>query len=159
AAHALHECDPVFSSFSRQPKMQELARDLKVVNPILIQSMYIFKQPRIGGEVNWHQDATFLYTEPQSLIGLWFALEDASVDNGCLWAIPGGHTGALKKRYVRNEQNQCVFEELDPADYDVSRMVPLPVKKGALVIIHGLVPHMSSQNYSDQSRHAYSIHF
>ena len=58
-------------------------------DPRLIQSMYIFKQPRIGGEVVAHQDATFLYTDPVSVVGFWFALEDATVDNGCLWAPAG----------------------------------------------------------------------
>ena len=53
--------------------------------------MYIFKQPNIGGEVTCHQDSTFLYTEPIDIVGLWFALEDATIENGCLWAIPGGH--------------------------------------------------------------------
>jgi phytanoyl-CoA hydroxylase len=51
--------------------------------------MYIFKQPFIGGEIDCHQDSTFLYTDPLSCIGFWFALEDATVDNGCLYAIPG----------------------------------------------------------------------
>jgi phytanoyl-CoA hydroxylase len=50
--------------------------------------MYIFKQPRIGGEVTCHQDSAFLYNDPISIAGLWFALEDATTENGCLWAIP-----------------------------------------------------------------------
>ena len=54
--------------------------------------MYIFKQPKIGGEVACHQDSTFLYDEPVSIAGLWLALEDATIENGCLWAIPGGHS-------------------------------------------------------------------
>jgi phytanoyl-CoA hydroxylase len=88
--HALHDLDPVFSRFSRSAKIQELARDLGIRNPLLLQSMYIFKQPNIGGEVACHQDSTFLYNEPIDIAGLWFALEDATIENGCLWAIPGG---------------------------------------------------------------------
>jgi phytanoyl-CoA hydroxylase len=56
--------------------------------------MYIFKQPGIGGEVGCHQDATFLYTDPITVTGFWFAIEDATLENGCLWAAPGGHREA-----------------------------------------------------------------
>ena len=85
--HALHDLDPVFDGFSRTARLAQLAADLTVARPLLLQSMYIFKQPHIGGEVTCHQDATFLYTEPLGVTGLWFAIEDAMIENGCLWAI------------------------------------------------------------------------
>ena len=88
--HALHDLDPVFNEFSRRPSVERLVADLGINHPLLLQGMYIFKQPTIGGEVTCHQDSTFLYTEPPAIAGLWFALEDATVENGCLWAIPGG---------------------------------------------------------------------
>src|SRR4051812_34897107 len=97
--HALHDLDPVFDHFSRQPEIAALVADLGIANPLLLQSMYIFKQQRIGGEVSCHQDATFLYNEPLRLVGLWFALEDATIENGCLWAIPGAHKLGLKSRF------------------------------------------------------------
>src|SRR5207249_1857825 len=62
--HALHDLDPVFDQFSRTTDIEQLVRDLGFDDPLLLQSMYIFKQPRIGGEVTCHQDATFIYTEP-----------------------------------------------------------------------------------------------
>src|SRR5687768_12599064 len=62
--HALHDLDPVFDEFSRRNEIKELVRDLGIADSLLLQSMYIFKQPNIGGEVTCHQDATFLYTEP-----------------------------------------------------------------------------------------------
>src|SRR6201991_3994372 len=99
--HALHDLDPVFAEFSRGQKVKELASAIGVASPLLLQSMYIFKQPNIGGEVTCHQDSTFLYTEPIDIAGLWFALEDATVDNGCLWALPGGHRHGLKSRWRR----------------------------------------------------------
>src|SRR6476659_7798163 len=101
--HALHDLDPVFDRFSRTSTIRQLASDLGINNPLLLQSMYIFKQPHIGGEVNCHQDSTFLYTEPHDILGLWFALEDSTLENGCLWVLPGGHTGSLKSRWVRTE--------------------------------------------------------
>ena len=87
----------------RQMTLMELAAALGYNQPLLLQSRYIFKQPDIGGEVTCHQDATFLYTEPMTVTGLWFALEDATLENGCLWAIPGGHKLGLKKRFSRAE--------------------------------------------------------
>src|SRR5205807_9349677 len=103
--HALHDLDPVFDAFSRSSPIKQLLFDLGLSNPLLLQSMYIFKQPNIGGEVTCHQDATFLYTEPLRMVGLWFALEDATIENGCLWAIPGGHKLGLKSRFVRVQES------------------------------------------------------
>lgn len=56
---------------------------------------FCVQQPGIGGEVVPHQDNSFLYTEPTSCTGLWLALEDATITNGCLWAIPGSHKSRL----------------------------------------------------------------
>jgi len=156
--HALHDLDPAFDEFSRAPEIEALVAGLGVRRPLLLQSMYIFKQPGIGGEVNCHQDATFLYTEPRPVTGLWFALEDATVENGCLWAIPGGHRAGLKKRFVRAPGGGTRFVRLGEEDWDASRLVPLEVKKGTLIVLHGLLPHMSRANRSPRSRHAYSIH-
>src|SRR5829696_3369600 len=69
--HALHDLDPVFQKFSRSQKIKELAAAIGFEDSLLLQSMYIFKQPNIGGEVACHQDSTFLYTEPVDIAGLW----------------------------------------------------------------------------------------
>ena len=102
--HALHDLDPVFDRFSRSDKVRALAKAIGLEQSYLLQSMYIFKQPNIGGEVTCHQDSTFLYTEPIDIAGLWFALEDATIENGCLWAIPGGHRNGLKSRWHRSPE-------------------------------------------------------
>jgi phytanoyl-CoA hydroxylase len=81
--HAMHDLDPVFERFTRDPKLAAVARDLGLAQAQVWQSMYIFKQPGIGGEVRWHQDATFFETTPISVTTFWFALEDATIDNGC----------------------------------------------------------------------------
>ncbi len=156
--HALHDLDPVFDEFSRAPEVESLVEDLGVRRPLLLQSMYIFKQPGIGGEVTCHQDATFLYTEPRAVTGLWFALEDATVDNGCLWAIPGGHRAGLKKRFVRANEGGTRFLTLDESAWDETRLAPLEVGKGTLVVLHGLLPHLSRANRSPRSRQAYTLH-
>ena len=156
--HALHDLDPAFDSFSRTPKLAQLISDLGLTNPLLLQSMYIFKQPRIGGEVTCHQDATFLYTEPLRVVGLWFALEDATIDNGCLWAIPGGHKLGLKSRFLRAEEGGTRFEILDDSPWPEDNLQPLEVEKGTLIVLNALLPHLSRENRSERSRHAYTLH-
>jgi phytanoyl-CoA hydroxylase len=155
--HALHDLDPVFDRFSRDQKVKTLAADLGFEKSYLLQSMYIFKQPNIGGEVNCHQDSTFLYTEPLDIVGLWFAIEDATIENGCLWAIPGGHRKGLKSRWVRSGAGM-EFEIYDEEPWDEKALVPLEVSKGSLILLHGLLPHRSFENRSPKSRHAYTVH-
>src|SRR5437870_5412142 len=156
--HALHDLDPVFDKFSRTPEIKQLVFDLGIADPLLLQSMYIFKQPRIGGEVTCHQDATFIYTEPLKVMGLWFALEDATIENGCLWAIPGGHNLGLKSRFMRAEDVGTRFEVFDSSPWPEEKLAPLEVRKGALIVLHPLLPHLSRENRSAKSRHAYTLH-
>jgi phytanoyl-CoA hydroxylase len=156
--HALHELDPVFSDFSRSQSIRDLINDLQMEDPLLLQSMYIFKQPRIGGEVTCHQDSTFLYNEPIEIAGLWFALEDATLSNGCLWVIPGGHKLGLKSRWVRAPEGGMRFDILDQTPWPEEQLTPLEVSKGTLIVLHGLLPHKSLANRSSESRHAYTLH-
>jgi phytanoyl-CoA hydroxylase len=155
--HALHDLDPLFDRFSRSNRVRELAKAIGLENALLVQSMYIFKQPNIGGEVTCHQDSTFIYTEPIDIAGLWFALEDATIENGCLWAIPGGHRHGLKSRWVRTHGGMQ-FETYDTTPWPENELVPLDVSKGSLILLHGLLPHRSFENRSPRSRHAYTLH-
>ena len=155
--HALHDLDPLFDRFSRSDKVKELAQAIGLEHSLLVQSMYIFKQPNIGGEVTCHQDSTFIYTEPIDIAGLWFALEDATIENGCLWAIPGGHRYGLKSRWVRTHSGMQ-FETYDTTPWPENELVPLEVSKGSLILLHGLLPHRSFENRSPRSRHAYTLH-
>lgn len=156
--HALHDLDPVFNCFSRTHKIARLVNELDLQNPLLLQSMYICKQPHIGGEVNCHQDKTYLYTEGEPVMGLWFALEDATLENGCLWAIPGGHHYDIKSKMVRDENGILKHETYDAGPWDLNQMVPLEVTRGSLVVLHGQLPHMSKENISSKSRHAFTLH-
>lgn len=154
--HALHDLDPVFDAFSRTDQLARLAGDLGVAEPLLLQSMYIFKSPGIGGEVSCHQDSTFLYTEPLSCIGFWVALEDATIENGCMFALAGEHKGPLVQRFLR-EANELKFTPAAEVQWQ-SAAVPLEAPKGSLVVLHGKLPHYSAANTSPDSRHAYTLH-
>ncbi|MBL8525210.1 MAG: phytanoyl-CoA dioxygenase family protein [Betaproteobacteria bacterium] len=157
--HAMHDLDPLFDAFSRGPRLQAVAEGIGLDHPQLVQSMYIFKQPGIGGEVMCHQDSTFLYTEPQSVVGFWFAIEDAHRGNGCLGGIPGEHTKGLREVYMRDADGKLKMEPVQPElKWDMSRLEWLEVKEGTLIVFHGAFPHLSEPNRSEQSRHAYTLH-
>lgn len=156
--HALHDLDPVFERFSHGPALAALAADLGLVDPLVRQSMFIFKPPAIGGEVRWHQDATFLIDTPQSVVGFWFALEDATRENGCLWVEPGGQRGPLRERFVR-EGDAVRIERLDATPWPaLADAVPVEAEAGTLVCFDGRLPHYSGPNRSAVSRHAYTLH-
>ena len=156
--HAMHDLDPVFERFSRDPRLHALALGLGLVEPRVYQSMYIFKQPRIGGEVRWHQDATYFDTDPVSVTTFWFALERAGRANGCLWVQRGGHRTPLRERFVV-EGGAGRLERIDATPWpSADTAEPVEVDAGALVVMHGRLPHYSAPNRSAASRHAYTLH-
>ena len=160
--HALHDLNSEFERFTYTPQLAGVAVDIGMADALALQSMYIFKQPHIGGEVGCHQDATFLYTDPITVTGFWFAIEDATLENGCMWAAPGGHRTALRKLFKRaavSDDGGTLFDELDPTPLPPpSDLVPIEAPAGTLVVLHGLLPHWSDVNRSPKSRHAYSVH-
>ncbi len=156
--HALHDLDPVFDRFSRTADLASLVAELGVADPLLLQSMVIFKPPRIGGEVVCHCDHSFLWTDPQTVIGLWFALDDATVANGCMWAIPGGHVGGARTRFRLDGSGGTTTDILDPTPYNHGDLVPMEAEAGTLIAFHGCLPHWSGANTSHRPRLAYTLH-
>lgn len=109
--HALHVLDPVFREYSFSDKVKALVSKLGYQDPVLPQSMYILKNAKVGGEVTSHQDSTFLYTTPKlTCLGLWLALDEATEENGCLWARLGSHKEKLRKRWKRKESQGIEME-------------------------------------------------
>ncbi len=157
--HALHDVDPVFADFSHGPRLDAVARSIGLARPLVVQSMYIFKQPGIGGEVTCHQDSTYLYTRPMSVAGFWFAIEDARRDNGCLAGLPGEHRKGLRELFHRGPDGALRTDPVDPSiAWDTSRLEYLEVERGALIVFDGCFPHLSAANRSARSRHAYTLH-
>ena len=156
--HAMHDLDPVFDQFSRNPDLAEVATRVGFTDPVILQSMYIFKPPNIGGEVVCHLDSTYIYTEPESCVGFWFALEDATLENGCMQFILGAHKLPLKQRNYRGADGKLVTETLDESPWPEDNKLPAEVPAGTLVIFDGRAPHLSAANRSSKSRHAYTLH-
>ncbi|XP_013388645.1 phytanoyl-CoA dioxygenase domain-containing protein 1-like [Lingula anatina] len=160
--HALHALCPTFRKVTFSEKMREVVKNIGYEDPVICQSMYIFKNPGIGGVVTAHQDSWFLNTKPLKLMGVWIALEDATLENGCLWFIPGSHKEGITDNYrmIRNPDKDgppLKFTGAEPK-YDDSKFIPGPVKKGTAVLIHGEVVHKSNPNNSDKSREIYTFH-
>ncbi|MCB0992944.1 MAG: phytanoyl-CoA dioxygenase family protein [Acidimicrobiales bacterium] len=156
--HAMHDLDPVYDRFARRLGLAEVATDLGYGDAMLAQSMYIYKQPGIGGEVVLHNDHAFLWTEPMRTMGLWVALEPATLENGCLWAEPGGHRRRQQRSRMRRNGDTTFLEEWAPPYQADDTLVPLEASTGTVVAINGMCPHRSDTNRSDKSRHAYTLH-
>lgn len=84
--------------------------------------------------VVYHQDASYLYTEPPNLVGVWIALDNATVDNGCLWFARGSHKSGVHRRYIKNPDKDSkellIYDRPSPI-YQKSNFTPVPVSKGA----------------------------
>jgi len=161
--HGLHELDPVFRAVTLEnDKLKSLVRDLKFhEDPRVLQSMVICKQRKLGGEVPEHNDSTFLYTDPPTALGFWFALEKCTPHNGALLFLPGSHfTAPISKRFVRAPGGGTTFE---PLEFNNSlkpegEYILEPCEPGDLVLIHGSVLHKSGRNTSPFTRFAYTFH-
>ncbi|KAJ2488745.1 hypothetical protein IWW37_004548 [Coemansia sp. RSA 2050] len=161
--HGLHLTEPVFAELTHSAPIKDIAQRLGFKDPRVLQSMVICKQPGIGGAVPWHQDSTFLYTQPLSACGFWLALEDCTLDNGCLEFIPGSHlTTPVTRRFVRKHDDSgtemiSIAPDASGAK-DIGDGMPIEVAAGSLVLINGQVLHRSSHNYSAKSRWIYTFH-
>lgn len=176
--HSLHTLSPPFEGVTLSHKNADVARSLGFIDPRVLQSMVICKQPSIGGAVPSHRDSEFLYTNPPSAVGWWIALQDASVGNGTLGFYKGSHLGrnggGISRRFVRKSgegETGTEFVVNDgpslPRGMDdgqegggANEEDPeiLDVKAGSLVLIHGNVLHKSEKNTSPNSRFAYTFH-
>lgn len=159
--HALHTEHPIFEKITFSNQVKEACWQLGFNKPAVLQSMYIFKNPGVGGEVVPHQDSWYLYTEPPSAIGFWIALDDATIQNGCLQFIKGSHKSGVHRRYIRNPDKDAkdlvVYDRPAPI-YPQSNFTPVPVSRGTCILIDGQVVHKSDHNKSDKSRHVYTFH-
>ena len=94
---------------------------------------------------------------PISVTGFWFALDDADRDNGCLMVLPGGQRGPLRQ-WFGYDGGELVTRTLDTSPWPAEKPLPLEVRRGTLVVLHGLLPHASAPNRSARPRHAYTLH-
>lgn len=90
AIHFPHKISSLMHSMLTHPPIVALLEQLVGPDLKCMQSMLFVKNAGKPGQA-WHQDETFIPTPDRSLIGVWIALDDATIDNGCLWLHPGSH--------------------------------------------------------------------
>jgi len=181
--HGMHVVDEVFKKWSFSKEVRHLVRELGWRNPVLPQSMYMFKQPRIGGEVTSHQDSCFLHTSPRTTcLALWLALDPARLENSCIWVRPGSHIEPVRRTWVRNDDYfingnkgaQKMMFKYSPEAKGCKAMEwegklpegslyekgfrPVECGVGDLIVFHGAIDHLSLGNTSDKTRDAYLLH-
>lgn len=121
-----------------------------------------YKPPERGGPTGWHQDQPLWpILQPPDLISAWVALDDATVENGCMWMVPGSHTWGNQQKWLRagpdfHPEHRDVT--LLPADARL-KAEPIEVRKGACAFHHCLTWHGSPHNRSEKPRRAIAVHY
>jgi len=140
----LNKRDSAIQAFYCQERMAGLAMDILGPDVQLYFDQSVYKRPEADRDFPWHQDNGYVPTEPMHYLTCWIALEDATLENGCIWILPESH----KQGFVTHEKTdigwQCYFGE-DPGK-------PVPLKSGSMVAFHSLLFHRSTPNRSNATR-------
>lgn len=148
---------------AHEPRLKAIsqhAQMLKVITqllhdrtPEMFQDMALLKPPLIGREKPWHQDhAYFDYPLDTPVVGVWIALDEATVDNGCMQILPGRHTGPII-HFKRRDWQICDREIMG------TQSVAVPLKPGGLLFFDGKLPHGTPHNTSPKRRRALQFHY
>lgn len=143
AIHFPHKISPLVHKFLSQPKIIEVLTNIIGPDVKCMQSMLFVKGPGKAGQ-SWHQDEFYIPTRNQSLTGVWIAIDDATIDNGCLWIIPGKPAYIMQR--VANDSNE--YADVDTVDVSQfeKESIPVEVKSGSVVFFHGYTLHSSRRN-------------
>lgn len=150
--HHPHKVSQVLFDALAHPRIVEALTGVIGPNVKAMQSMLFIKSEGKPGQA-WHQDEYFIPTRDRSLTGVWIALDDATVENGCLWVLPGSHRPGVI--YPDREQDDPRFDcsiEAHDFPYSDEDAVPVEVPAGAAVIFNGYLLHRSLQN---SGKHGY----
>lgn len=163
--HQPHYISPVMEKYATHPKICGVLSQITAAHlPFwdgsvkCMQSMLFVKPPTFQGQA-WHQDEIYIPTRDRSLIGAWIALDDATIENGCLWVIPGSHRpGYLYPQKAHNNVDEFDFAP-ESYGFDESAQVPVEVKAGTVVFFNGYLLHRSFKNRSDIYRRVLVSHY
>jgi len=164
--HQPHLVSPVMARFASHPAIVAVLS--RVVAAHLahwdgsvkcMQSMLFAKAPGKPGQA-WHQDERYIPTRDRSLAGAWIAIDDATIENGCLWVVPGSH----RTGYLYPFKPPADLTEFDGADechgFDATKAIPVEVKAGTVVFFNGYLLHRSLRNHSTTNwRRALVCHY
>lgn len=158
--HYPHKVSEVAMAALRQPRVVDVLTRVIGPNVKAMQSMLFIKSEGKPGQP-WHQDEHFIPTRDRSLTAAWIALDDATVENGCLWVLPGSHRAGVlyPDREQDDERFDCSIEAYD-FPYSDDDAVPVEVPAGAAVIFNGYLLHRSLQNSGAHGyRRALACHY
>ncbi len=160
AIHFPHKMSKLIAGYMHHPAVVEILRQIVSPNVKCMQSMLFVKAPGKAGQ-SWHQDEYYIPTRDRSLVGAWIALDDASIDNGCLRIIPGSNRpGYIMRRIAGRSAEFAESDTLDVSRYDPTAIVPVEVKSGAVVFFNGHTLHSSTRNRTtDAFRMALVYHY
>jgi len=164
--HALHAFNPVFKDFTFSQPIQDVIKSLSFKKPIVCQSMYILRQDFASSSDCGHQAATYINVEPSNkLVSFWLAMENSSMENGCLQFIPGSHKMGLQSKFIRNpnkaeydQGKRLIYQNGNLKKYDENKYVSVSLKAGSMVLINSLVVHKSATCDKPMSRDVYAFH-
>ena len=158
AIHQPHYVSPVMEKYTRHPRISGVLSQITGAhlahwsgNVKCMQSMLFIKPPGYQGQ-SWHQDENYIPTRDRSLIGAWIAIDDAYVENGCMWVIPGSQ----RSGYLYPTRRHGKPEEFDTHDematgFDETPQIPVEVKAGSVVFFNGYLLHQSLRNRTEDS--------
>ncbi len=148
---------PVFSSFLHDERIAEILRDLIGPDVDCFLSQFIFKNPGAWGQP-WHQDSFYFpFDPPRPIVGLWLAVTEATMENGCLHILPGSHTEPVHEHITdrRPNANQGYVEIVD---HDMSDRQAVMMSTGDLLVFDSHLMHCSTDNISEGIRAAMVFH-
>lgn len=142
AIHFPHKISPLIHAYLGHPFIVDVLTQLVSPNVKCMQSMLFVKGPKKAGQ-SWHQDEFYIPTRDKSLIGVWIALDDATIDNGCLWIIPGAPRHIMPR--VPNDSTE--YADVDTVDVRALQpQLPVEVRSGSVVFFNGYTLHSSLRN-------------
>jgi len=147
-------CDARLHTIAEHPKLVALLARLMGAPPERFQDMALIKPPRIGREKPWHQDcAYFDLPLDTKVVGVWIALDAATIENGCMHVLAGGHREGPRLHFQRRDWQICDTEMLGKTS------VAVPLKPGGCLLFDGLLPHGTPHNTSSLRRRALQFHY
>jgi phytanoyl-CoA hydroxylase len=122
------------------------------------QSQFIFKNPGVIGQP-WHQDAYYFRYDRQPQVGVWVALSPATIENGCLWILPGSHRSGRIFDHVPDRRPEGLQGYQEIVSEDTSAEQPVLMAPGDVLFFHSYLMHRSTDNVADYRRSAMVYHY
>lgn len=150
----MHLLSPELTAVATDPRWASIVLPLLGTGDArLYWEQAVAKPPQARTELPWHQDNGYTPLVPEEYVTCWMALDDADVDNGCLWVIPGSHRAGTKQHV--NGAGPFRVGHDGPA----SDGVAVPIRKGSVLVFSSLLMHRSGPNTTERDRRAWIIQF